>query len=172
MKGLLLIAVTFLSAHCLFAQSDPARPVFSEYAMDGKKIESDKLVGKVVVINLWFVNCPNCIDEIKSLNTMVDDYQGNKEVVFVAFAASKKSDVAKFLLKNPFKYQVVPDAMKVILSKFGTPDKNGEIIVPFPMHFVLDRTGRIVLKEQGIKGVDKVKSELKRQFAAKVAALI
>ena len=51
----------------------------------------------------------------------------------------------------------------IILTKFGTPDKNGDINVPFPMHYVIDRDGRVVLKEQGVKGVEAVRSELKKQ---------
>lgn len=46
-------------------------------------------------------------------------------------------------------------------SVFGTPDKNGEIKVPFPMHYVIDRDGKIVLKEQGVIEVEAVRNELK-----------
>ncbi len=34
----------------------------------------------------------------------------------------------------------------IILTKFGTPDKNGDINVPFPMHYVIARDGNVVLK--------------------------
>jgi hypothetical protein len=52
----------------------------------------------------------------------------------------------------------------IIFSKFGTPDKKGEINIPFPMHYVLDRNGNIIMKTQGTKGVETVSEELKRQF--------
>jgi len=35
------------------------------------------------------------------------------------------------------------------------------------MHYVLDRSGSIVVKAQGIKGIDAVKAELAKQFPAK-----
>jgi len=38
---------------------------------------------------------------------------------------------------------IVLQAMQIILS-FGEPDKNGEINIPFPMHIVINRDGRIV----------------------------
>ena len=166
MKALLAVAALFIFVVSLTAQMDPSRPTFAEYAMDGTKIETEKLRGKIIVLNLWFINCPNCVEEIKMLNNLVDEYKDNKDVVFLAPAASKKADLEKFLVKNPFKYQVIPDSTILILSKFGTPDKNGDINVPFPMHYVLDREGTVVLKEQGTKGIAKVKSELKKQFAA------
>jgi peroxiredoxin len=136
---------------------------FAALAMDGSKVDTTALRGKIVVLNLWFVGCPNCQDEIKQLNKLVDEYKG-KDVVFVAPAASRKPDLDKFLVKNPFKYQVIPNASMIILTKFGTPDKNGEINIPFPMHYVLGRDGTVIAKVQGIKGVEAVRAELKKQL--------
>jgi peroxiredoxin len=137
---------------------------FAALAIDGSKVDTTALRGKIVVLNLWFINCPNCIEEIKLLNQLVDDYKANKDVVFLAPAASRKPDLEKFLVKHPFNYQVIPNGSMIILSKFGTPDKNGEINVPFPMHYVLDRDGKTVVKVQGVKGVEAVRAELKRQI--------
>jgi peroxiredoxin len=165
MKTILALLFTALLALSVSGQIDPSRPTFVEHAMDGSKVDIEKMRGKVVVLNLWFINCPNCLEEIKMLNALVDEYKANKDVVFLAPAASKKAELQKFLSKNPFKYQVLPDATITILTKFGVPDKDGNINVPFPMHIVLDREGKMVLKEQGIKGIAKVKGELKNQFA-------
>ncbi len=159
------VFAVFLSVF-VSAQTDSNKPTFVEYSMDGTRVDIEKLRGKVVVLNLWFINCPNCLEEIKMLNALVDEYKGNRDVVFLAPAASKKAELQKFLAKNPFKYQVLPDATITILSKFGVPDKDGNLNVPFPMHIVLDRDGNMVLKEQGIKGIAKVKAELKKQFTS------
>ena len=56
------------------------------------------------------------------------------------------------------------NAAGLILSRFGTPDKNGEINIAFPMHYVLDRNGKVLVKVQGIKGIEAVRAELKKQF--------
>lgn len=167
MKHLLVFTLTLLLAASLSAQTQ--QPSFAAITMDGSKLDTAMLKGKVVVLNLWFINCPNCREEIKQLNQIVDQYKDNKDVVFIALAASKKADLEKFLIKNPFKYQVVPSAEMIIFSKFGTPDKKGEIDMPFPMHYVLDRSGRISMKMQGLKGVAAVKAELAKQFPAKPA---
>ena len=144
-----------------------SQPTFAAVDMAGQKVDIAALKGKVVVLNLWFVNCPNCLEEIKLLNGLVDQYKDNKDVVFVGLAASKKVNLQQFLQKNPFKYQIIPDATQIILGKFGDPNKSGEVDVPFPMHYVLDRQGNIVVKAQGIKGVDVVKKELVTQFTKK-----
>jgi peroxiredoxin len=147
----------------LSASSQSVQPNFAALDMNGNRVELSALRGKVVVVNLWFIGCPNCMDEIKQLNQLVNDYKGKPDVVFLGLAASKKEDLVKFLVKNPFNYTIVPNAQMIILTKFGTPDKNGEINVPFPMHYVIDRDGKIVLKEQGVKGVEAVRNELSKQ---------
>ena len=160
-----LVLLLGLLGVSIYGQTNGDRPTFSAVAMDGKRVDIDALKGKVVVLNLWFINCPNCIEEIKLLNALVEEYRGH-EVTFLSLAASKKADLEKFLAKNPFKYTTIPDATGLILTKFGKPDKNGDINVPFPMHYVLDREGMVLLKEQGIKGVDAVKKELKKQLGS------
>ena len=137
-------------------------PAFKVSSIDGKTFDSEKLKGKVVVLNLWFINCPNCIGEIKLLNKIVDEYKDN-EVVFIGLATDDKTKLEKFLAKNSFKYNIVQKSMQTILS-FGEPDKNGEINIAFPMHVVIDRDGKIVVRRSGVKGLDAVKAELKQQF--------
>lgn len=159
-----LILTIALAAFPLALSAQIRQPGFAALDIEGKRIDTAALRGKVVVINLWFINCPNCVEEIKLLNEIVDAYKDNKDVVFLGLAASRKPQLEKFLIKNPFKYTIIPDAHMIIFSKFGTPDKAGEINIPFPMHYVLDREGNIVTKTQGTKGVETVKSELKRQF--------
>lgn len=168
MRTLVLIALLTSSALAQ-AGSDPSRPTFAALAMDGTKVDTASLRGKVVAVNLWFINCPNCVQEIKLLNQLVDGYKGNSDVAFIGLALSKRADLEKFLKKNPFKYQVVPDAGMIVMSKFATFDKKGEMQMPFPMHYVLDREGRIAAKAPGVKGIDAVKAELKKQLALPTA---
>lgn len=170
MKYFAVLGFLVLSTLPLSAQTSSLsakQPSFAALTMDGTKIDNAALRDKVVVYNLWFINCPNCREEIKMLNQIVDQYKDNKDVVFIGLAASRKADLEKFLLKYPFKYQVVPSAEMVIFSQFGTPNKRGDIDIPFPMHYVFDRSGNMVVKVQGTKGVDAVKAELAKQFSAK-----
>ena len=161
----LLIVVIFGSSILGQSKTNVLPTDFRAVAMDGSTVDTTALRGKIVVLNLWFINCPNCIEEIKVLNQLVDEYKSNNDVVFLAPAANSKVDLDKFLINNPFRYQVIPNASAIILFKFGTPTKNGEVEVPFPMHLVLGRDGRIINRVQGIKGVDAVRAEITRQLA-------
>lgn len=173
MKYLFVFSIVFLFTIPSFAQKTPstAAPGFFGTTYEGKTLTAADLNGKVVVLNMWFINCPNCVEEIKLLNVLVDEFKDNKEVVFLAPAINTPKELEPFLKKNPFKYQVIPSAQNIILGKFGTIDKNGQITSPFPMHFVVDKTGTIVLKMQGIKGVAAVRAELKKQFPGTASAV-
>lgn len=157
----------FAFALSAFAQqkkpaAPPLAPAFKVTSIDGKTFDSEKLKGKIVVLNLWFAGCPNCVEEIKLLNKIVDEYK-DQNVVFIGLSTDDKAKIESFLKKNPFKYNIVSNAMPTILS-FGEPDENGEINIPFPMHVVVDRSGKIVVRRSGIKGLDAVKAELKKQI--------
>ena len=143
----------------------PLAPTFKANTLDGKIVNTAELRGKIIVLNLWFINCPNCIQEIKLLNKMVDEFSG-KDVVFLGLAPNSKMDLQKFIQKNPFKYQIIPNVGQFMVANFGEL-KNGVYNLGFPTHVVIDREGQIVLKMEGIKGVEAVRNELKKQFETK-----
>lgn len=173
MKNLFVFAALLVFAFTAHAQqiktdTKSLAPTFTGVTLDGKTIDSAALKGKILVLNLWFVNCPNCIQEIKLLNEIVDAYKENKDVIFVGLASNTKPDLEKFLKKNPFKFQIIPNAGTFTLFKFGTAKKNGEYDLGYPTHVVIDREGKKVLQIEGVKGVEAVKAELKKQFEIKV----
>src|SRR6187402_451378 len=102
MIRLILFAAISLFSFSINARSQmsAAPPEFVSSAMDGSKVDTRTLRGKIVVFNLWFINCPNCLDEMKLLNQLVDDHKGNPDIVFLAPAASRKDELVKFLAKN------------------------------------------------------------------------
>ncbi len=173
MKNLLVLFAVIIFGFSAFGQkkSDekknekPLAPTFRAKTIDGNTVNTTDLRGKVIVLNLWFISCPNCLQEIKMLNQIVDEYAG-KDVVFLGLASNNTADLQKFVKRNPFKYQVVPDAGRFMLAGFGEL-KKGEYNLGFPTHVVIDREGYIVLKMEGIKGVEAVRNELKKQFEAK-----
>jgi peroxiredoxin len=164
MKYLLSVFAVLVLCCAAFAQSSKTLASnFSVTTIDGKNFTADNLRGKVIVLNLWYVNCPFCVEEIQLLNGIVDQYKNNKDVVFLGLATDDKSKLEAFLKKNPFRYNIVAKSSMTILS-FGEPNKNGEINIPFPMHVVIDREGKVVARANGKKGVDVVRDELKKQL--------
>jgi peroxiredoxin len=138
-------------------------PDFNVTSMEGKVFDSKALRGKIIVLNLWFVNCPFCVQEIALLNPIVDQYK-DKDVVFIGMSINSKPQLESFLKTRPFKYNIIPGAGQLMLFKFGEVGKGGNVDLKFPLHVVIDREGKQVLKMQGIQGVDAVRQELEKQF--------
>jgi peroxiredoxin len=143
------------------AQVGSPVPDFSVTSIDGKTFDTQAMRGKVVVLNLWFVNCPFCVQEIAILNPIVTQFPN---AVFIGMAVNSKPQLDAFLKTNPFRYNIIPNAGQLMLFKFGDVDGKGNFDLKFPQHIVIDRTGNVVLKMQGIKGVDAVRQELEKQF--------
>lgn len=165
MKFLLSFFFVLIFGLAAFGQNvgQPA-PTFKVVSLEGKTFNSPDLRGKIVVLNLWYVNCPFCVEEIKLLNKIVDENQNNPNVVFIGLATDNKPKLESFLKKNPFKFNTVANAGDLMLFGFGDKQKNGSYYLPFPTHVVIDREGKITVKTSGIKGIAAVREELKRQL--------
>ncbi len=116
---------------------------FSERDMHGTKYQLKQLIGKVVVLNFWFINCPPCRQEIPDLNDMVDSYKDNKDVVFIAIALDQRYDLEQFLKTSPYHYNII-DNGRYIASQYG--------VTLYPTHVVIDRTGKVLFHTSGLSG--------------------
>jgi thiol-disulfide isomerase/thioredoxin len=117
--------------------------------MDGQKVSLESLKGKVVLINFWFINCPPCRMEIPDLNELKAEYAG-KNVEFLAITFDRKNQVSEFLQKNPFDFQILPNAQEVI-ETYG--------VQGFPTSVVINKEGKVVNSKMG--GSMNIKEELK-----------
>ncbi len=114
-------------------QGEPM-PSFSSYSLSGEKIDTKKMKGKVLVINLWFTACPPCIAEMPALNRLVKDFK-DKNVVFLALCIdSKKTLTSGFLVKYKFDFIIIPDATKII-QEIGQTG--------YPTTYIVDKMGKV-----------------------------
>lgn len=108
-------------------------PKFDVKDVYGNSYKSEDLVGKVVVLNFWFIGCAPCIKEMPALNEMVKDYEG-KDVVFIAFANDKEESLTKFLKEREFKYNVIPASGSIA---------NSYDVNSYPTHVIIDKKGNV-----------------------------
>ncbi|MEL7147693.1 MAG: TlpA disulfide reductase family protein [Bacteroidota bacterium] len=87
---------------------------------------------KVTVYNFWFTTCPHCIEEIPKLNQLVRQF--SKEVTFIAPTFNTHTQVATFLAKNEFDYQIVTSAKSLAEDMH---------IRSYPSHYLIDQNGII-----------------------------
>jgi len=96
---------------------------------------------KPMLINLWFVNCGGCIEEIPALNKLKEKYSDRVNFVAMTFDNAKK--VHDFLNKNDFNFIHITDD-KEFIDYIGTK--------PYPENIFISKEGTIEFIEGGIGG--------------------
>jgi len=114
---------------------------FNEKDMKGERFNLKEMVGKVVVLNFWFINCPPCRMEIPELNQLVETYKSNQDVVFIAIALDPVNELEDFLKTTPFNYHIIPNG-RYTAGKYG--------IGSYPTHVVLNKEGKVAFHTTGL----------------------
>ena len=95
-------------------------PDFTFNDLEGKIVKLTELKGKPIIINLWFVECPPCIAEMPTLNSIKERYS-NTDIQFLSMTYETKSKVQKFLKQRKIGFRIIPDIGKysdILASNF------------------------------------------------------
>ncbi len=126
-------------------------PEFEFTDINGNIISTENTIGKVVVLNFWFVGCAPCLEEIPALNEIYEKYKENSDVVFASITYDDQKKVKRSLKKYNFEYPIVTNA-KETCNVFQI---NG-----YPTNIVIDRKGKIYFSfTGGFSGIGKVVSK-------------
>jgi len=115
----------------------PTLPAFT--AFDGKKINSDKLRGKFLVLSYFSVTCPFCMHEAPELQKL---YRNNADKLTVIginidyLDPDQRQKTAEWIKKYKLTFPVTTD-YKLIEASLGK-------IKGLPVNYVFDRKGKIV----------------------------
>ncbi len=121
--------------------TDQTLPPFELTDIEGNKISSQELKGKLVHINFWSVTCKPCIQEFPELNDLKEKYS-SEDFVFLAFAPESKAKVKKILDKHPLHYRIISDA-QAYYEELG--------IDGYPKNFFVNRAGKIIKVMDGTR---------------------
>jgi thiol-disulfide isomerase/thioredoxin len=116
---------------------------FNEKSINGVKLKSKALKGKIIVLNFWFINCPPCKAEIPHLNNLQNRHK-DTNVVFIAFALDRSADLNDFLETQPFNYHVVAD------SKYLADVYN---VKGYPTNIIIDEEGIVQFYTKGFSSL-------------------
>ena len=137
-------------------ETGPA-PTFLLPLLDGSVLDSEELMGKVVMVDFWSSWCPPCIEEAPVLAATYPLY-ADRGVEFVGVAIwDKEADVNKYVERFNATYPNGIDAQGRIAISYG--------VRGIPEKFFLDREGRLVRKYVGPFTAAKLESVLEEMLA-------
>ncbi|HUG40617.1 MAG TPA: TlpA disulfide reductase family protein [Longimicrobiales bacterium] len=128
-----------------------AAPAFVLDRIDGGTLSLAELRGKVVMLNLWATWCPPCRVEMPSMQRVYEEYRDRGfEVVAVAVDdqpglrqpdGTVRGLVSEFVERFGLTFPVVVDPTGATERLYG--------VEALPTTFLIDRTGRIRVREVG-----------------------
>lgn len=114
---------------------------FKTTDINGNKINTKSLAGKILVLNFWFINCPPCIMEMPELSNLAETYKTDSSVVFIAVALDKKYELDEFLKNRSFGYTII-DNGRFISDQYH--------INSYPTNVIVDQDGKVYFHSTGL----------------------
>jgi peroxiredoxin len=139
--------------------SRPMAPDVTFIALNGDKITSQSLRGKVVMVNFWATSCTTCVKEMPQ---MVDTYNKFKdqglELVAVAMSYDAPNYVINFAETRKLPFKVALDPSGGLAKAFGDVSLT-------PTTFVISKDGKILKRYVGEPSFEELHALLKKELA-------
>jgi len=139
MRALILICI--LGATAAGQQPTPLAD-FSLRTLDGRRMSSDELKDKIVVLDFWATWCENCVSEIPEFNKLEKEYSSRGvKVIGLAVQSGWASDIQKFVKQYNMRYTVLVGNDDTV-SDFG--------VISFPNSYVIGPGWKVYKKYSGV----------------------
>lgn len=111
--------------------------------LDGHKLSTQDLKGKVYLVNFWATSCATCVKEMPNMVQTYNKYKGaGLEYVAVAMSYDAPMYVMNFSQTRQLPFKVAMDADGSAAKAFGDVQLT-------PTTFLVDRDGRILKRYVG-----------------------
>jgi peroxiredoxin len=129
------------SSSLIFAR--PHSPKIDLISLNGEKVTSESLRGKVVMVNFWATSCSTCIHEMpKMVETYNKFKQQGLELVAVAMSYDAPNYVINYTETRQLPFKVAYDARGETAKSFGGVEGT-------PTTFIIDKNGMVIRRYQG-----------------------
>ena len=131
--------VIFLTSLTLISFHKKTLGSLNMTTINGEKITSEDLLGKVVLINFWATDCVGCIAEMPYL---VDTYNKYKNQNFTVYSVSLDQQKDKWLNAINQDQLIWPNHVSELTGWKSTPgEKYG--VTSIPKTFLIDKNGML-----------------------------
>jgi thiol-disulfide isomerase/thioredoxin len=135
-------------------------PNFTLKNLDGENVSLAALKGKVVVLDFWATWCGPCKASFPGMQTALNKYKDDKDVVFLFIdtrenkkPAKMKEDAAQFIKDNKYAFNVVLDDKDQTIGDYK--------VEGIPTKFIIDKSGLVRYTSIGFGGdTDELVEEL------------
>jgi peroxiredoxin len=143
-KGIVVLALLAIAAAGYFSFSaKEAAPEVTFTSLDGEKITSQSLRGKVVMVNFWATSCVTCIKEMPQMVETYNKYKASGlELVAVAMSYDPPNYVLNYAQTRSLPFKVALDTQGELAKSFGD-------VKLTPTTFVIDKNGNIIKRYVG-----------------------
>jgi thiol-disulfide isomerase/thioredoxin len=110
--------------------------------VEGRRISSADLKGKVVIVNFWATWCPPCRAEIPDLIKLQNKYKGQLQIIGISDDDDPPAVVKKWADQHGMNYPIVmstPELRKVFSG-----------VSALPTSFIVSRESRVVMRHVGM----------------------
>lgn len=145
-------------AYLAFAPA-PAAPNVQFATLNGEKLSTVDLRGKVVLVNFWATTCVTCVKEMPAL---IDTYNKFRDQGFDTVAVAMSYDPPNYVL-NFAQSRALP--FKVALDVQGDVARGFGDVKLTPTTFILDKRGQIVKRYLGEPNFAELHALLERKLA-------
>jgi len=138
---------------------DNAAPQVVFTSIQGEKLGTADLRGKVVLVNFWATDCATCIKEMPRLVQTYRSYAPKGlELIAVAMRYDPPNYVLDYSEKNKLPFKVALDPMGDLAKAFGD-------VKLTPTTIVIDKRGNIVARIVGEPDFGKLESLIEAKLA-------
>lgn len=143
MRRLSFIAVLLSAALTLSGCGQERAPESSFVLLDGSRLTTAQLLGKVTLVNFWATSCTSCVAEMPQLTATYEKFKDRGyETLAVAMSYDPPAYVSNFAQRRELPFWVAIDNTGAIAKAFGD-------IRLTPTTFLIDKRGRIVKRYVG-----------------------
>ncbi len=123
--------------------------------LDGAPVSLEAYRGEVLVVNFWASWCAPCLRELPILDGWNTTWQNAGARVIAVSIDSKAPNARAFVAKTDLKLSVWLDGPQGLAAQLDLP--------AVPTSYVIDRTGRVVLRIEGSSPADLARMQEKVQ---------
>ncbi len=118
-------------------------PSVTFISLQGEKITTESLRGKVVLVNFWATDCAVCVREMPEVVATYNKYRTQGfETIAVAMKYDPPNHVLSYTEKNKLPFKVALDPLGTLAKAFGE-------VKLTPTTFIIDRQGNLVTRILG-----------------------